>query len=169
MHIWEFGGGELLDQLQSWSRRNIAFGARPDVLWIATPAGTLVETDLETRQAVEHAVLPGSRLSALAAAATGELLVAGSGGELVLLSVPTGSTRSRTADRDVSRAAVAAFLEATAEVPDDGDELETHLVVTDGTRTWEAGDLETVTAASATDPTWLQLQAAVNKVRHHGG
>ncbi|WP_437032281.1 hypothetical protein [Streptomyces sp. enrichment culture] len=86
VHIWEFGGGELRDQLQSWSRHSIALGSRPDVLWIATPAGTPVEMDLETRQAVEHQVLPGSRLSALAAAATGELPVAGSGGELVLLS-----------------------------------------------------------------------------------
>ncbi|OAH11718.1 hypothetical protein STSP_48870 [Streptomyces jeddahensis] len=161
---------EWLDQMEAWSRHNIAFGPRPGVLWIATPAGALVEVDLETRQAVEHDVLTGSRLSALAATATGELLVAGSGGELVLLSVLTGSTLSgstqtRTTSRDVSRAAAIAFLEATAEIPDDGDDLETHLVLTDGTRTWEADDLATVTAASATDPTWLQLQAAINKAQ----
>ncbi|MFF2748382.1 hypothetical protein ACFVVA_22940 [Kitasatospora sp. NPDC058048] len=159
-----------LDQMEAWSRHNIAFGPQPGVLWIATPAGTLVEVDLETRQAVEHDVLSGPRLSALAVTATGELLVAGSEGELVLLSVLTGSTLSgstqtRTTSRDVSRAAAIAFLEATAEIPDDGDDLETHLVLTDGTRTWEADDLATVTAASATDPTWLQLQAAINKAQ----
>ncbi|MFC5239592.1 hypothetical protein [Streptomyces atrovirens] len=153
---------EWLDQMKAWSRHNIAFGSRPGVLWIATPVGALVEVDLETRQAVEHDVLTGSRLSALAATATGELLVAGSGGDLVLLSVLSGSAQNCTTSRDTSRAAAAAFLEATAEVPDDGDNLETHLVLTDGTRTWEADDLATTTAAGFTDPTWLQLQAAIN-------
>ncbi|MER6522409.1 WD40 repeat domain-containing protein [Streptomyces sp. NPDC001553] len=153
---------EWLDQMRAWSRHNLAFGARPGVLWIATPAGALVEVDLETRQAVEHDVLTGSRLSALAATATGELLVAGSRGDLLLLSLLSGSTQNRTANRDTSRDAAAAFLETTAEVPDDGNDLETHLVLTDGTRTWEADDLATTTAASSTDPTWLQLQAAMN-------
>ncbi|MFF2951499.1 hypothetical protein ACFVVU_09180 [Kitasatospora sp. NPDC057965] len=161
---------EWLVQMEAWSRHNIAFGPQPGVLWIATPAGTLVEMDLDTRQAAEHDVLSGSRLSALAVTATGELLVAGSEGELVLLSVPTGSTlggstQARTISRDVSRAAAIAFLEATSEIPDDGDDLEAHLVLTDGTRTWEADDLATVTAAGATDPTWLQLQAAINKAQ----
>jgi hypothetical protein len=153
---------EWLDQMQAWSRHNVAFGARPGVLWIATPTGALVEVDLETRQAVEHDVLIGSRLSALASTATGELLVAGSGGDLMLLSELSGSTQTCTASRDTSRAAAVAFLETTADVPDDGDDLETHLVLTDGTRTWEADDLATMTAASSTDPTWLQLQAAIN-------
>ncbi|QIJ66439.1 hypothetical protein G7Z13_06305 [Streptomyces sp. JB150] len=153
---------EWLDEMTSWSRHNLAFGSRPGVLWIATPTGALIEVDLDTSQSVEHAVLTGTRVSALAATATGELLVAGGGGELVLLSVSSGSPRTRAASREVSEAAATAFLEATAEVPDDGDSLETHLVVTDGTRTWEADDLATVTAAGASDPTWLRLQAAVN-------
>ncbi|MGC0379774.1 hypothetical protein [Streptomyces sp. SAI-229] len=156
---------EWLDQMKAWSRHNITFGPRPGVLWIATPAGALVEVDLETQQAVEHDVLTRSRLSALAATANGELLVAGSGGELMLLSVLTGPTQTRTTSRDVSRAAAMAFLGATAEIPDDGNDLETHLVLTNGTRTWEAEDLATVTAASATDPTWLQLRAAINKAQ----
>jgi hypothetical protein len=59
---------------------------------------------------------------------------------------------------------VTAFLDATSEVPDDGDQ-ETHLVVTDGGRTWEPDDLAAVTIATATDPTWLQLQAAINNAR----
>ncbi|MER6423783.1 hypothetical protein [Streptomyces sp. NPDC001137] len=156
---------EWLDQMETWSRHNIAFGLRPGVLWIATPTGALVEVDVETRKAVEHDVLTGSRLSALAATATGELLVAGSGGDLVLLSVLSGSTQTWTTSRDIARAAAVAFLESTAEIPDDGDDLESHLVLTDGTRTWEADDLATVTAADATDPTWLRLQAAINKAQ----
>ncbi|MGW3036114.1 hypothetical protein ACWDCB_33460 [Streptomyces sp. NPDC001178] len=132
---------EWLDQMETWSRHNIAFGLRPGVLWIATPTGALVEVDVETRKAVEHDVLTGSRLSALAATATGELLVAGSGGDLVLLSVLSGSTQTWTTSRDIASAAAVAFLESTAEIPDDGDDLESHLVLTDGTRTWEADDL----------------------------
>ncbi|MFJ3637463.1 hypothetical protein [Streptomyces sp. NPDC090112] len=62
-----------------------------------------------------------------------------------------------------ARAAAATFLEANAEVPGDADDVEAHLVLTDGTRTWEADDLTAVTAAGATDPAWLQLRAAVNK------
>ena len=156
---------EWLEQMEAWSRHNITFGSRPGVLWIATPAGALVEVDIETRQAVEHDVLTGSRLSALAATATGELLVAGSRGELVLLSVLSGSPQTHTTSGEISRDAAMAFLEATAEIPDDGDDLETHLVLTDGVHTWEADDLATVTAASATDPTWLQLQAAINRAQ----
>ncbi|MFF9485072.1 hypothetical protein [Streptomyces sp. NPDC014676] len=156
---------DWLDQMKAWSRHNIAFGTRPGVLWIGTPSGTLVEMDLETRQPVEHDVLAGSRLSALAATAAGELLVAGGEGELVLLSVPTGSAPAGTTSGDVARAAAVEFSESTTEIPDDDAELETHLIVTDGTRTWEADDLATVTAADTTDPTWLRLQAALNKAR----
>jgi hypothetical protein len=36
-------------------------------------------------------------------------------------------------------------------------------VLTKGTQTWEPDALETVIAATSTDPTWLQLRAAVNK------
>ncbi|MEU7473885.1 hypothetical protein AB0A94_36185 [Streptomyces sp. NPDC044984] len=135
------------------------------MLWIGTPAGTLFEVDVEAQEPVTHAVLTGSRISALAATATGELLVAGSEGELVLLSVPNASTQTGATNREVARAAVVEFLETTTEVPDDGTELESHLVVTDGTRTWEADDLAKATEADTTDPTWLQIQAAVNKIR----
>jgi hypothetical protein len=57
---------------------------------------------------------------------------------------------------------VAAFLDESPEVPADGD-LEGLLVLTNGTRTWEPDSLQTVTAATSADPTWLQLRAAVNK------
>ncbi|MFJ7017949.1 hypothetical protein ACIQUW_06255 [Streptomyces sp. NPDC101117] len=84
------------------------------------------------------------------------------------MSVLSDSTRAGHEGRDVPSAAATAFLEATDEVPDDADDLEAHLVLTDGTRTWEADDLAAVTTASTTDPTWLQLQAAINKVRLAG-
>ncbi|WP_240634129.1 MULTISPECIES: WD40 repeat domain-containing protein [Streptomyces] len=155
---------EWLEQMRAWSRHNIAFGAQPGVLWVGTPTGTLVEVDLETRHAVEHDVLAGCPVSGLGTTTTGELVIASGGGDLVLLSVRAGSAKTPTTDGDTSRAAVTAFLDATSEVPDDSD-LETHLVVTDGARTWESDDLATVTTATATDPTWLQLQAAINNVR----
>ncbi|MEU8951754.1 hypothetical protein [Streptomyces sp. NPDC048489] len=158
---------EWLDQMSAWSRHNIAFGSQPGVLWIATPNGALLEVHLEARQAVEHPLLTGSRLSALAATATGDLLVSGSGGELLLLSTLPGTTQTRTASRDVATEAVTAFLQTTDAIPDDADDLESHLVLTDGTRVWEADDLKTVTAASAADPTWLRLQAAINTAELH--
>ncbi|MGW7660774.1 hypothetical protein [Streptomyces sp. NPDC054756] len=137
--------------------------------------GVLVEVDVETREAVEHAVQTATPSAALAATATGELLVAGDDGELTLMSVLDASTQTRgtsrdaAADRaaceDAARAAAREFLKTTAEVPADCDDLETHLLLTDGTRTWEADDLETVTTAGATDPTWLRLQAEINKAR----
>ena len=34
-----------LDQMRAWSRHNIAFGALPGVLWVATPTGTLVKVE----------------------------------------------------------------------------------------------------------------------------
>ncbi|WP_225859237.1 hypothetical protein [Streptomyces albicerus] len=119
---------------------------------------------LETQHAIEHDVLAGSPVSGLGATAAGELVIAGGGGDLVLLSVRADSAKEHSTDGATSRAAVTAFLDATSEVPDDGD-LETHLVVTDGARTWESDDLATVTTATATDPTWLQLQAAINNAR----
>ncbi|MCT9011296.1 hypothetical protein [Streptomyces rhizosphaerihabitans] len=156
---------EWLDQMYAWSRHNLAFGARPGVLWVGTPTGALVEVDIETPRAVEHDVLAGSSVSALAATATGELVLA-SGGELMLVSVRSdpGATHS-TDDSDASTAAASAvseFLDATSEVPDGGD-LEEHLVLTDGERTWNSDDLATVDTATAEEPTWLQLRAAITK------
>ncbi len=156
---------EWLDRMHAWSRHNLAFGARPGVLWVGTPAGDLVEVDIETSRVVEHDVLAGSAVSALAATAAGELVFASGAGELVLVSVRSDPEETRAAeDTDVSTAAVAAvseFLAATSEVPD-GGELEEHLVLTDGARTWNSDDLATVYAATAEEPTWLQLRAAIN-------
>lgn len=155
---------DWLEQYRAWSRHNIAFAAQPGVLWVGTPAGTLVEVDLDHQHVVEHDVLAGSPVTGLGATAAGELAVASGGGDLVLVSVRAASAKVHAAGSDTLRAMVTAFLDATSEVPDDGH-LETHLVVTDGERTWEPDDLAAVTTATATDPTWLQLQAAINNAR----
>ena len=65
-------------------------------------------------------------------------------------------------DAGTAQDLVAAFLDASPEVPADGD-LENLLVLTNGTRTWAPDALKTVTAATSTDPTWLRLRAALNK------
>jgi hypothetical protein len=155
---------EWVDQMRAWSRHNIAFAAQPGVLWAGTPTGALVEVDLDNQQAVQHDVLAGSPVTALAAAATGELIAATGESELTLLSVLTDATKPHTAARETLRALVAAFLDTTSEVPNDGD-LEAHLVISDGTRTWEPEDLTAVITPTATDPAWLHLQAAINTAR----
>jgi hypothetical protein len=152
---------EWVDQRRAWSRHNIAFGVEPGVLWVATPTGTLLEVDLDAQDATEHDVLAGSRLTALAATSAGELVGATGDGELVLLSVLAESASARTTASDAARAAVAAFVAGTSEVPGDGD-LEEYLVVTDGAQSWAREDLAAVTTATAADPTWLQMRAAIN-------
>ncbi|SEL78754.1 hypothetical protein [Streptacidiphilus jiangxiensis] len=157
-------------QMESWSRQNLAFAARPGVLWIATPDGSLLAVDVETRETTEHNVPVDSRLTALAVTATGELLTATDGGLLFLLSVlddPAPTTADTPDSRELAEAAVGAFLAGTSELPADAD-LDSDLVLTDGIRTWIADDLSTVTEADATDPTWLQLRAAVNKLFAEG-
>lgn len=157
---------EWLDQMRAWSRHNLAFGARPGVLWVGAPTGALAEVDIEASRVVEHGLLAGSPVSALATTAAGELVLASGGGELVLVSVRSDPEETRAADdSDASTAAASAvseFLDATSEVPDGGD-LEEHLVVTDGDRTWNSDDLATVSTATAGDPTWLRLRVAINK------
>lgn len=155
---------EWLEQMRAWSRYNIAFGAQPGVLWVGTPTGALVEVDLDDQHAVKHDVLAGSPVTGLSATATGELVVASGNSDLALLAVRANRATVHAADSNTLRAIVTAFLDATSEVPDDG-ELETHLVISDGARTWEPGDLAMVTTASTADPTWLQLQAAINNAR----
>jgi hypothetical protein len=152
---------QWLAQMRAWSRHNLAFGAQPGVLWVGTPAGTLVEIDIDGKRAVEHDMLADSPVTALCANAAGDLLVAAGTGELVLLSVQADSTEHRPAQTRAPNDLTAAFLDSATEVPDDSDLIE-QLVVTNGTRTWAPGDLETVTSAAGTDPTWLQIHAAMN-------
>lgn len=93
-------------------------------------------------------------VTALAAAAPGELIVAGRAGTLLVLS------GGRAGLAETSTAAVTEFLAGTSEASViDMDQLD----LTDGNRTWQPGDLETVTDASDSDPSWLQIQAAMNR------
>ena len=130
-----------LDEPGRRNRDDIGFGARPGLLWIGRPSGTLVELDLQAQSAIEHDVLPGTPFSVLSATAAGDLLIASDDGELMLVSVIA----------DTAPETVAAFLDSTSEVPDNSNP-EPHLILTNGTRTWDAEGLETVTAAEATDP-----------------
>ncbi|GIH19402.1 WD40 repeat domain-containing protein [Rugosimonospora africana] len=144
---------EWLDRMHAWSRHNVAFGPLPGVLWIGTPEGVVIEFDIDGKQATEHEVLPGSAVTALAAVAAGDLIVAGRDGTLLVLSV------GRTDRAESSKTAVTEFLAGTSEASlVDMDQLD----LTDGTRTWRPGDLETITEASESDPSWLKIQAAIN-------
>src|SRR5260221_811182 len=86
------------------------------------------------------------------------------------LRTPHGTTwaaKVPPTDSDTLRATVTAFLDATSEVPDDGA-LKTHLVISDGARTSAPDALATAITATATHPTWLQIQAAINNARDQG-
>lgn len=153
---------EWLEQLRAWSRHNVAFGPEPGALWVGTPTGTLVEVDVRAERAVEHVLLGGVPVTALCALATGELVVAGGDGDLLLLTVGTPT------DGDRPGAAAEAFLRSTSELPD-GVDLDSGLVVTDGTRAWIPDDLAEVTAAAETDPSWLRFRAMLNDLRAQEG
>jgi WD40 repeat protein len=153
---------ERRDWFYSWSRHNIAFGAQSGVLWAGTPTGTLVETDLDSHQTASHDVLGGSPVTALAATASGDLIVATGGGDLALVSVTAGHLTAPAPD--ALRGQVAAFLASTSVVPDDRA-LSAHLVVTDGVRTWEPDDLATITTATEADPGWLWMTVFSNNAR----
>ncbi|MFE3001767.1 hypothetical protein ACFXG4_43160 [Nocardia sp. NPDC059246] len=154
---------EWYEQFDAWSRHNLAFGTRPGVLWIGTPAGSLIEVDVDEAAAVAHDVLNDSPVTTLTATTTGEFVVASGDGELRL--VRPVSEPADAVDGIALRDSVTAFLDATSEVPDDSD-LDEQLIRTDGTRTWEQDNLETVTSASTADQTWLQLRALGNTVRN---
>ncbi|MBM0276111.1 hypothetical protein [Micromonospora tarensis] len=146
---------EWLDEMNSWSRQNAVFGPLPGVLWIGTPGGAVVELELDGARVTEHEVLPGVAVTALAATATGELVVAGDDGVLLLLSV------GQAGPGDAPRAVVTEFLAGTREASVvDMDQL--HL--TDGTRSWQPGDLDLVSEDSETDPPWLRIRAAMNRL-----
>lgn len=144
-------------EVETWSHHNTAFGAQPGVLWVGKPNGSLVEVDLDGQRTAEHEVSAGSPVTALGATAAGELVVADGGGGLMLLSVRADAVPARPADR----ALIAAFIESTADIPDEGTP-DNHLVVTDGSREWDQDDLAAVVEATPDDPTWLRLSASLN-------
>ena len=146
---------EWLDRMRAWSRHNVAFGPSPGVLWIGTPEGAVIEFEIDGKQVTEYEALPGSMVTALTAAATGELIVAGRDGTLLVLS------GGRADPAEAPTAAVTEFLAGTSEASViDMDQLD----LTDGNRTWQPGDLETVTDVSDSDPSWLKIQAAMNRL-----
>jgi WD40 repeat protein len=115
-------------QYHAWSRHNVAFAPdAPAALLVGTPDGTVVELDVATRRAVEHPVLPGRRVAALAVTAGGDLLVAAGDGALVSLRRPGVAWPPRGAAERVD-----AFLETAREVPDDDAGLE----LVDGAPAW---------------------------------
>lgn len=145
--------------MNAWSRHNVAFGPSPGVLCIGTPEGAVIEIKVDGEQVTEYEALPGSGVTALTATATGELVVAGRDGTLLVLS------GGRAAPAQASTAAVAEFLAGTSEASViDMDQLD----LTDGTRTWQPGELETVTDTSERDPSWLKIQASTNRQQGTG-
>lgn len=163
---------EWLERFRAWPRHNVAFAAHyVATLLVGTVTGDVVAIDVVTREAVAHPVLAGDRVTALAVAATGEILVAGDSSGLLGFRQRAGGadvtqadvTRADVARADVTRAAdrVDAFLATTRELPA-GADLYTELDLTDGRRTWTGGELDHVTSTSPSDPTWLRLRAAVN-------
>jgi hypothetical protein len=156
---------EWLDEMHSWSRWNVAFAGHPCRLWIGTPTGSLIAVDVERHEAAEHRVTGGAAVTALAATATGDLVVADAAGGLALVATP-GEPDAAAAGASAAGARDA-FLATADDVPDDASAWEA-LTMTDGTRTWDHENLEAVDTADASDPTWLQIQAAMNRMRAQG-
>ncbi|MDG4838506.1 hypothetical protein O7631_18490 [Micromonospora sp. WMMD967] len=146
---------EWLDSMNAWSRHNVAFGPSPGALCFGTPKGVVIEVEIDGEQVTEHEVLAGSGVTALTASATGELVVAGHDGTLLVLS------GGRAAPAQASTAAVTEFLAGTSEAPTTNMD---HLDLTDGNQTWQPGELDTVTDTSDSDPSWLKIQAAMNRL-----
>jgi hypothetical protein len=112
-----FGLGEPYpDPGNTWSFRNITFGAAPAVLWIGTPAGRLIEYDVHGGRLDEHPPVT-SQITALATTSAGVLAVASTDGDVLLLAVGTGPARA-------ARDGVAAFLDATGPAAPRSDEDE---------------------------------------------
>lgn len=144
-------------------RHDIAFGAQPGMLWLGTTAGILVEIDLDEHYTIGHDVLDGAPVTALAATPAGELVVATANCDLVLLSVLADPEKACTLDDDAVRATATAFLDATSEVPD-GSGAEAEWQIPSNLLNWGADDL-----ATATEPSWLRLQAAIDNPRRQDG
>src|SRR6266545_4790711 len=152
-----------------WSRHDIVFGAKPGMLWVGTPTGALRSYDLAHDAATtEHGVLADAPVTATGATSLGHLVIGCQNGEILLVSVPDGAAADHPVDVPAMQAGVSAYLAGTEDVPDDVSDLESYLIVTDGERTWEPEDLETVTDATSSDPSWLQLRAMYNGLFQDG-
>jgi hypothetical protein len=90
--------------------------------------------------------------------------VAGEAGELLLVSVQADAVEVGS----TAEAVATAFLESTVDLPDGADLWES-LVMTNGSRTWTASEVAGTTTVDQTDPTWLQIQAAMSNVSDDRG
>jgi hypothetical protein len=155
---------EWLEEQALWSRHNIAFVSCSGVLLVGTSQGSIIEIDLDG-ECVSERHVTAVPVSALAVTSTGKVVLADRSGQLVVMDPPGDvPPTDRHSGASAARRRVEEFLSATSELPDDAD-LDTSLVRTDGQRTWDSDDLETVTTADEADPTWLRLQAAINAHR----
>ncbi|GAB3836281.1 hypothetical protein ACFPIJ_22380 [Dactylosporangium cerinum] len=148
---------EWLEEQALWSSHNIAFAPGAAVLLAGSPQGNVIEFDLEGERVSRRAVT-GAAVSALTVTPSGQLVVADRSGRVTVTGEPW---EARSGDGAAARERVQEYLAGTAELPGDAD-LETALLRADGQRTWSADDLETVTEAGDSDPTWLRLRAAMN-------
>lgn len=153
-----------LEQMRTWSQHNVAFAAVSGAVLVGTPRGTVVEIDLDTLDAVDHDLLAGTPVTALAVMAGGDLVVADASGRLTTVPAPVVDSRVGETAPGSPADAASAFLDATSVVAEDDAPWE-HLDLSDGARTWTSNDLDTVTNAGDTDPAWLRLQAAINASR----
>ncbi len=151
-----------LEQMRAWARNSAAFGDRPDILWIGTPAGILIELNVCNQHMVEHDVLADSPITALAATATGELAVASGAGKLSVLSVSGGTAEPLDLDRDSLEGLVNAFVEMTSEMPEDARWTAAIDFDEDGGYIWVPSDLEIVTDGADRDPSRLQIHPSGN-------
>jgi hypothetical protein len=150
---------EWLEEQDTWSRHNMAF-TRSGMLLIGTPKGTVISIDLDGEQATEHAVADAA-IGALAVLSTGHLVISDRTGKVTVMATPESTSPRVVTSETTAQDRVGAFLATTTELPDDAD-LDTDLVRTDGVRIWDSDDLDQVTTADETDPTWLRLRAAIN-------
>lgn len=151
---------EWLEEQATWSHHNIAF-TRSGALLVGTPRGSLIEVDLAGERAIEHHVLAG-QVGALTVLPSGQLVLADRTGQVTVMAAPgPAAPHDSEVDHASARERVAAFLATTSELPGDA-EFDTELVRTDGVCTWDSDNLDNVTEADESDPTWLRLQAAIN-------
>lgn len=145
--------GVVAGLVRSRSAHSVAF-AGAGMLLVGTPTGAVVDVDVADAVAVEHDVLEGGAVAALAVTADTHAAVAGKAGTLTLVHLDGAPPVDDAGPvRD-------AFVSTCVALPD-GHDLDRDLELTDGVETWGAQELA-ATSSSRQDPPWLQLRAFVN-------
>jgi hypothetical protein len=147
---------EWAEQYQSWSRHNIAFSPAMGALLVGTPDGAVLEIDLANLEARRREIVPGERITTMTATQAGQLLACTEQGDLLLLGRPSAVTNDPT-----PQARVETFLKTALAVDGDRD-LNSQLVLTDGSRAWTNEQLAATTTPEADDPMWLRFRAHIN-------